>query len=440
MIALARISFAVRLLAASAFVSIAAGCGGSSGSGSQSVDGGACTVLEQNQIILEIMQDIYLWNDRMPMANPADYSSPEAFLQALLVPEDEFSFITSAAADDAFFGDSQFAGIGFQSRQPGDGTVRVVDVFEGSPAELGGLARGDSIVAVDGRPIEDVLAEEGFSASLGPPTVGTTVELDWIDVAGQAFSSVFTKEVVTIPPVSAASVIDTATGKIGYFLFRNFVEPGVPALNRVFADLREAGIDELVIDLRYNSGGLLSVLEVLANLIGGEITQSQVMYSLVYNDNNAFRNETRPFSDTGNAADLPRIVIITTGSTASASEMVINALRPFIDVVLIGDTTFGKPVGQLGFVFCEKILRPVSFRTVNAVGDTDFFDGFAPDCAAEDGIDTALGDPAEASLSEALTYLQTGSCSVAGKSAESVARAPKPERADRPRWRPFRAN
>jgi C-terminal peptidase prc len=430
---------AVRRVAIAAAVVIAAGCGGSSGSDGQSA-GGSCTVLEQNQVILEIMQDIYLWNDRLPTVDPADFSSPEAYLEALLVPEDEFSFITSAAADDAFFGDGQFAGIGFQSRQPGDGTVRVVDVFEGSPADRGGLARGDSIVAVEGRPIEEVLAEEGFSASLGPPTVGTTVRLDWLDVTGQAFSAVFTKEIVTIPPVSAASVIDTATGKIGYFLFRNFVEPGVPALNQVFADLTSEGIDELVIDLRYNSGGLLSVLEVLANLIGGAITQSQIMYSLVYNDDNASRNETRLFSNVANAADLPRVVIITTGSTASASEMVINALRPFIEVVLVGDTTFGKPVGQLGFVFCEKILRPVSFRTVNAAGDTDFFDGFSPDCVAGDDIDTALGDPAESSLAEALAYLQTGSCSVAAKSAAAAARAPKPTRVDRPRWRPFRAN
>jgi hypothetical protein len=195
-----------------------------------------------------------------------------------------------------------------------------------------------------------------------------------------------------------------------------------------------------VVDLRYNSGGLLSVMEVLSNLIGGEITQNQIMYSLEYNANNTSRNESRPFSNLNNSADLPRVVIITTGSTASASEMVINALRPFIEVALIGDTTFGKPVGQLGFVFCEKILRPVSFRTVNAVGDTDFFDGFPPDCAAADDIDTALGDPAEASFAEALTYLQTGACSAAGKAAASTAQAPRPEPVMPGRWRPFRGH
>jgi hypothetical protein len=228
------------LLFVAALAAVATGCGGgSSGGGGQNVDTGGCSVLEQNQIILDIMLDIYLWNDRMPIADPADFSSPEAFLDALLVPEDQFSFITSAAADDAFFGDGQFAGIGFQSRQPGDGSVRVIDVFESSPADLGGLARGDSITAVNGRPIEEVLAEEGFGASLGPPTVGTSVELDWIDVAGQPFNNVFIKQVVTIPPVSATNVIDTATGKVGYFLFRNFVEPGVPALNTVFAQLRD---------------------------------------------------------------------------------------------------------------------------------------------------------------------------------------------------------
>jgi hypothetical protein len=413
-----------------------AGCGGSSNDGPQPT---GCSIAEQNQFVYDVMRDIYLWNDRIPVVDAATFDSPEALLAAIAVPEDNFSFIASAAADDAFFGEGQFAGLGFRSEQTAPDEQRVLDVFEGSPAGLGGLARGDAIIAVNGRPIGEVLAEEGFSASLGPPELGVTVALDWENVAGERFSEVFEKAVVTIPPVSAASVIDTPLGPVGYLLFRNFVDPAVGELDRAFLALDEAGVRELVVDLRYNSGGLLTVAQVLANLIGGEITQAQVQYFVEYNADNSFRNEAVAFRDRNGALDLQRVVFITTGSTASASELVTNSLSPYIDVVLIGDTTFGKPVGQLGYVFCENILRPVSFRLANADGVTDYFDGFPPDCLAADDIERALGDPAEASLAEALLYLETGACTggPAGAALERQ-RAAKPEA--RTRWRPLDAH
>lgn len=392
-----------------ALAAFAAGCGGGGSGGTIVQPPSDCTVLEQNQFILRAMQEYYLWNDRLPMADPASYDTPQAFLNALTVPEDIFSYLTTQAEEDAYFGAGQYAGIGFESRQSA-GEVRLQDVYEGSPADLGGLKRGDSILTVDGRAIADILAEEGFTASLGPPEAGVTVELGWRDVDGNEFSAVFTKTVVTIPPVSSLTVLDSAAGAVGYLNFRGFVEPADAALNEAFAELRAAGISELVVDLRYNSGGLLTIAQVLANLIGGEITQNQVLFTLEYNADKAYLNETRFFRDTVNAVDMQRVVFITTASTASASEIVINGLMPFLDVVLVGDTTFGKPVGQLGFRFCDRVLRAVSFRTVNAVGNTDFFDGFAPDCQAADDIDHVFGDAAEASLAEAIHYLETGAC------------------------------
>jgi hypothetical protein len=265
-----------------------------------------------------------------------------------------------------------------------------------------------------------------------------TVALDWENVAGDRFSEVFEKAVVTIPSVAAMSVIDTPVGPVGYFVFRNFVDPAVGELDRAFAELLQAGVTELVVDLRYNSGGLLTVAQVLADLIGGEITQSQVQYLIEYNANNSSRNETVAFRDRTGALDLQRVVFITTGSTASASELVTNSLSPYLDVVLIGERTFGKPVGQLGYVFCEKILRPISFRLANADGVTDYFDGFPPDCLAADDIDRVLGDPSEASLAEALLYLDTGACTggPAGAGLEQR-RAAKPGVPER--WRPFYA-
>lgn len=410
---------------------MAAGCGGSSGGGPQPAN---CTVVAQNQFVIDVMNDIYLWNDQLPVVNAADFDSPEATLEALRVPEDRFSFITSAAADDALLGGGQIAGIiGFSSISPAPDTQRITDVFEGSPADLGGLARGDSITAVDGRPIAEVLADEGFSASLGPREVGVTVELSWVNVAGESFTNVFEKAVVTIPPVSSGSVLDSQAGPVGYFLFRNFVEPAVPALDAEFAALKLAGVRELVVDLRYNGGGLLSIAQVLSNLIGGEVTQGQIQYSLEYNANNSFRNQTVSFLDRLQALDLQRVFFIVTPSSASASELVINALRAHINVVLVGDTTLGKPVGQLGYTFCENILRPVSFSIVNADGEGDYFDGIAPDCVADDDLDRQFGDPAEASLAEALFYLDNGSCSVPAVASRKTVTGEGPA-APRPDW------
>jgi carboxyl-terminal processing protease len=412
-----------------------AGCGGGSGgSGVQAPQGSSCTILEQNEFVQDVMEEFYLWNDRLPVADPAEFDSPRAYLDALRVPEDIYSFITTTAVEEAFYGEGQFAGLGFQSREA-DGQVRLLDVYEGSPAHEGGLRRGDSIVAVEGRSIREILVNEGFSASLGPPEVGVTVELTWRNVAGEEFTRTFTKAVVTIPPVSSATLLDTPTGSVGYMLFRAFVEPGDPALNQAFAELGEAGVSRLVVDLRYNSGGLLAIAEVLANLIGGAVTQGQIQYTLEYNPDNAGRNDTRFFRDSTNALDLQQVVFITTRATASASELVINALEPFVDVVLIGDRTFGKPVGQLGFVFCEQVLRPVSFRIVNAIGSTDYFDGFAPDCPAADDLDHSFGDPAEGSLAEALYFLENGNCSAVASPEAQNGLSSKPGDKRTRRWK-----
>ena len=112
------------------------------------------------------------------------------------------------------------------------------------------------------------------------------------------------------------------------------------------------------------------------------------------------------------------------------SESIINSLRPFMNVTVVGSTTFGKPVGQYGFDFCTKVIFPVSFRVANAVGEADYFNGIPADCAAPDDLDHAIADPNEASLSEALFFLRTGRCSGrASTEAEIQARS----RAARPR-------
>jgi C-terminal processing protease CtpA/Prc len=233
-------------------------------------------------------------------------------------------------------------------------------------------------------------------------------------LTGRQQRETLTKRVVTIPTVSLTRTFRVDGRVVGYLFFRNFVNPSYAALDEAFAALRTAGATELVVDLRYNGGGLVDVAVHLASLVGGTATQGRVFATFQHNDKNTALNEDLRFKDAPDATlNLSRLFVITTRSSASASELLINSLRPHLPVVVVGDLTYGKPVGQYGFTFCDKVLAPVAFALVNAEGQGDFFGGIAPDCSAADDIEHELGSAEEASLAEALFYVRTGSCRAA---------------------------
>ena len=374
----------------------------------------SCSTTAKNLRVRDILSDIYLWYAELPDVDPARYGSPEAYLEAVRYRplDDHFSYITSRAANEAFYGDSQYVGFGLSTSVVGH-EMRVLQVFPDSPASEIGLARGDRIIAIGGRSIAELLALELVDTAFGPAEIGFPVNLQFIDRTGERRFGQIVKRIVTIPTVSLTQVHHAGGRRVGYIFFRNFVQPSFAALDEAFAQLLAEGIDDLVLDLRYNGGGLVRVAQHLASLIGGVRTRGQVLAEYAHNDKNAFRNEVIRFEEKANAARLDRLIVITTPSSASASELVINALRPFMQVVVIGDRTYGKPVGQYQFAFCDKMLAPVSFSLRNANGEGDFFGGFPADCPAADDVDFELGSSQEASLREALTFAATGACSPA---------------------------
>ena len=163
--------------------------------------------------------------------------------------------------------------------------------------------------------------------------------------------------------------------------------------------------------MRYNGGGLVSVAQHLAGLIGGPPLVGQVFVQFTHNDKQTSRNTAYRFESKPQALGVSRLVVIATPGSASASEAMINGLRPYMDVKVVGDRTYGKPVGQYGFDFCDKVLYPVAFLVTNARGQADFFGGIPADCAAADDLDRPLADAREASLAEALSVLRSGRCS-----------------------------
>jgi carboxyl-terminal processing protease len=374
-----------------------------------------CATTSQNLYVHDVMADWYLWYHQIPGVSPTRYVSPEAYLEAIRYrPLDtSFSYITSRASNDAFYSDSQFIGFGL-STQTSEREMRVLQVFDDSPASEAGLARGDRVTRINGRSVESLIASGQIGDAFGPTEIGVESSIVFTSRStGEEHSATMTKRLVTIPTVSLTRVFTVDGRKVGYLFFRNFVRPSFDALDAAFAALQEAGVTELVLDLRYNGGGLVDVAVRLGSLIGGVRTRDQVFATFQHNDRQTRHNETLRFENADRSLGLSRLFVIATRSSASASELVINSLRPFIPVTVIGDRTYGKPVGQYGFNFCDKVLAAVSFSLVNADGQGSYFDGIPADCAAPDDIEHDLGVADEGSLGEALYYVRTGSCSAA---------------------------
>jgi carboxyl-terminal processing protease len=384
----------------------------------------SCTTTSQNLWVRDQLNTYYYWYQSLtPGVNPASFATPEAYLEAVRFRpiDNSFSFITAAASNDAFYSDSQFIGYGFGNQTTAT-DIRVLQVYDDSPASEAGLQRGDRIITVNGQTVASMVNSGTVGNAFGAADIGVATTIEWETLAGQRRNARMLKRLVTIPTVSLTRVVDVDGRRVGYLIFRNFVQPSTAALTDAFAALKAAGANELVLDLRYNGGGLVDVAVHLASLIGGARTNGQVMLNYIHNDKiGPILNKTTRFTNPGEALNLQRLIVITTRSSASASELVINSLRPFIPVTVIGDTTYGKPVGQYGLRFCEKVLYPVSFSIKNANLQGDFFDGIPVDCAAGDDYLHQLGDASEASFAEALTFIRTGACSARTASAQRAA-------------------
>lgn len=405
----------LRQLAAAALLTLLAACGSSSGGVADAIDDvvdeSACSTIGQNRFVYEVMQDIYFWVQFLPTVNPDIYESPEALLDDIRyqVLDSTFSTIRDQEENDRFFNAGEFIGVGLTLRTIGE-QIFVGQVIIDSPAENAGFLRGYELLEINGQAAADLIAAGSVSDAFGPDEVGTSVDLRFRDNQGTEATITLSKDVAVIQPVPFSTVFDINGVKTGYLMFRTFINPSISALTNTFANFGNQGVTEIILDLRYNGGGLVSVAEHLSGLIGGSRTSGQVLSRYVHNANNESRNRTLTFPNPSSSLGVSRLVVITTGSSASASELVINALRPYIQVVLIGERTFGKPVGSYGFNFCGKTLNPISFNLRNADDQGDYYDGLPVDCAAEDQLSQPFGDPAEASTAAALFYVENGIC------------------------------
>ena len=393
-----------------------AGCSSSSNDGGGFVPPPVnnCSNTAQKQFVLDFMRAWYLWNDLLPAAVDINaFATPEELLAFLITvqPLDDFSFITTALQDQQFFGEGKFEGFGFGNRFVAADDLRLTRVFVDSPANRAGLARGQQILELNGRTIAEIEAAEGVDA------VFDTSPLEFLmrDPDGTVLPPVIiTQDIVTIDPVPQSRIIPVAgTPGVGYIEFAQFISTADPKLDAVFGQFLAAGITDLIIDMRFNGGGLVLTAELLGDYLGGSVAQNLVFSKTRFNADRASNDIQEFFELRVNSLGLSRLIIIASQETASASELVTNSMEPHVDVTIVGDRTFGKPVGQIGVEFCEKVLRPTAFQTLNANDFGDYFDGLPADCIVADDLEIAVGVDNDPNVEAALTYLGTGACPVA---------------------------
>lgn len=428
-----------------------ASSGGSvTGSGTSQGGGAAlCSLIDRQRWAEGELRDWYLFPETLPASlNPAGFSSVGDYVDALTATaraqrrDRFFTFVTSIAEENAFF--SQGASAGFGIRLSIDGAARrvlVSEAFEGAPALAAGIDRGSEIVAIGTssgtlRTVSDIIATEGDGGvinALGPSTPGTTRILRISDAAGVRDLTIAKAE-FDLSPLSSrygSIVIDDNGRRVGYLNMRTFISTADAQLRNAFAAFRAQGITDFVIDLRYNGGGLVSTAELMGDLLGGNRLGSDVFSLTTFRASRSSNDETRRFQPTAQSVSPVRIAFIATGATASASEVVINSLIPYYgtNLALIGANSFGKPVGQIARdrAACDDRLRVVAFSTQNASNGGFYYDGLADvvrtTCQAPDDLTRGFGDPAEASLRQALDFLAGRSCTAiaaAGRQAQSL--------------------
>ena len=420
----------------------------------------AGTVMDEQLWVRSWNDNVYLWYDEGVDQNPIAFkNAPTYFSKTLKTTQrtnsgtlkDQFSYSTSTEKYNKLFQSGVKSGYGVNwiiksSPSTGDRGLYVKYSEPDSPAEKQDLLRGARIIEVDGinlTTFSTAAQRTIINNGITPATVGETHQFKFLPVGSSSPRSIsLTSENVTIQPVQKTTLLSNSQSgeKMAYLLFNTHISTARDQLIKSFAYFKKSSVNGLVIDMRYNGGGLVTVANLLASLVSGNSsTQGQSNYFLkkVMNDKHKKIDpftgkaiQKQPFYTSYNGTPLPRldlnrVYILSGANTCSASELVINSLRGVgIEVILIGETSCGKPYAFYPTDNCGISYSTINFKGVNAQSFGDYSDGFTPangsgsrdigvritGCVAPDDLSHELSDPKETRLLTALNYHDTGSC------------------------------
>ncbi|MBA4225054.1 MAG: peptidase [Hyphomonas sp.] len=434
------------------------------------------TALEERFWLRSWTNETYLWNTEVIDRNPANYSNRRDYFAVLRTfattpsgkEKDDFHFSEPTeeylaarnAAPTATYGASYIA---FSTTPPRDFRIRYTEPNSPASAEVGGqpnFERGSRILQINGIDLVNTNSQSDINqlnAALFPSTPGLTNSFTVQDPDGATRTVSLTSVNLSSKPVNRTRIINTPTGDVGYILFNTFSPwASEREIYDAMTAMEAAGVSDLVLDLRYNGGGLLAVASQLSYMIAGDTrTRNQVFEQLRFNAAAGNRNPVTgavnnpiPFYSTGvgftvpegtplPSLNLPRVFVLSTRSTCSASEAVVNGLRGIgVEVILIGNTTCGKPFGFYPTDNCGETYYTIQFQGVNGQGFGDYADGFIPNnstasfgvrlpgCQVSDDFTRELGDENERLLAAALSYRGSLACpTVSAQATTAVASA-----------------
>ena len=367
----------------------------------------------EGDIVEALLRDEYLWRDQ-PLARrrPTKFDSP---LDAWTLPEfDRWSgggWGGSERRRDA----GEAVGTGLVVALEG-GTATVVLAPEGSPAHAAGIRRGDRLLPRQ----KDEPADEAPRRGRGVFVVNFPITLTVASPDGNERTVALTTQTLRDRRVFRTTTLDAGGQTVGYVALRGFDPVAEREFVETIASFRAGGVRTLVVDLRYNPGGYLRSAAGIAGAIVGERGRGQVFATTHHNSRYRDRDRTIRFRvPPAGGLEPDRVVVITSGASCSASELLVKGLEPYLPVATVGTTTCGKPVGSSVFDSGPWSYSVISLAVRNARGEGGYFDGLPPTCVAADDLTRELGDTAEASLREALRYIETGRCSAeTGRAAD----------------------
>ncbi len=395
-----------------------------------------CSIAALNEWVDFNMKDYYLFYDQVPDLDLSLYDSPEELIRDLrFEPVDDFSFVTDRDASDAFFEEGRYFGFGYGIRRDNDDNARIAWVYDDSPFGRAGVKRGDMFVSFNGIPWNE-LSSEQFNEGTGTEEQPLSVDFVLQDGETQTNYTLSTpQDDVFINSVLHRQIVSPNSNsvQIGYLAFKTFIETSPAELDDAMDFFINGNVTELILDLRYNGGGRSSVSYKLASQIAGNGVAGQPLISRVFNDKYASENFSIPFPEDSRSLALSRVVVLTTDSTASASELVINGLKPYVEVITIGERSRGKSFGSRGRNKCDKKMSAIETERVNANG-VSVRNGIEANCASTDDlatdfglVDRDSGDRIEGMFLDALDYLTFGKCNTVQANAfsgRSAARKP----------------
>lgn len=338
---------------------------------------------------------------------------------------DEFSFLAPTGYWNSYINSVELGyGISVTGTVGSLSGVKISYVYPGSSGETAGFKRGDIISSIDNYPATttDVDIGTAFNAALYPTT--TTSHTFTLVRNGATVTITATPKTETLKQVES-KVLTNGNEKVGYLLFNSHVLSAESDLIAATTSFKNQNVNDVVIDMRYNGGGYLSVASALSySVAGAAITAGKAFETVIYNDKRSKENFAFPFYDTSSSGsslpslNMARAYVLASSDTCSASEAVVNSLRGVgVDVQLIGATTCGKPYGYVAQDNCGVTYAAMEFVGLNAKNEQVNPDGMTPNCAAGDDLTHALGDSREAMLSVALGMQQGLTCAQAQQSA-----------------------